>query len=464
MNEHEFERAFRAWSRAQAAEPASSTLRDRVLDVPLTTRLGRGRWAWIEVGRFGSVFSATRFVVAGAIVALFGGFLLAGLLTQPSDDMAPAAVTASPSPTMTEDLLSGMVTEEVEPGVYRVDGDGIRDLSVVGLPRQRDLTITPDGSVWIYSSSPAAAYTDRTLWEAPTRIRLGDPTAYDPESYRAAVGDIPDGVRLGAPWDIDTSGTVWAGGVYASVLERGESGSTKHPIDLEDLGLDPVSTPAEQAAVEALRAERAAAGLDPDVTIVTDSSQPVVTGLVVDADGDVWVALADPGRRSGSMIPTVLLRFDGQTWSAVDPVGVGAYANVVLTHVGPNGSLWVYLETGADDPPEPHLARLADGRWTLFGREDGVVPLASRDYGPNLLRVGPDGALWAKPRAQGSSGVRAFDGTTWRQYLEGHVATDLEIGPDGDVWVLTSDQRSFQDPDAQLDLYVITPEAVVVTE
>ena len=31
--------------------------------------------------RFRSMFSATKFVVAGAIVALFGGFLLAGVLT-----------------------------------------------------------------------------------------------------------------------------------------------------------------------------------------------------------------------------------------------------------------------------------------------------------------------------------------------------------------------------------------------
>ena len=41
--------------------------------------------------RFRSMFSATKFVVAGAIVALFGGFLLAGVLTQPSDEQPPAA-------------------------------------------------------------------------------------------------------------------------------------------------------------------------------------------------------------------------------------------------------------------------------------------------------------------------------------------------------------------------------------
>ena len=75
--------------------------------------------------RFQTMFSATKFVVAGVIVALFGGFLLAGVLTQPSDEMAPAAVTASPSPVTTEELLSGMVTEEVEPGVLRIRDDAI---------------------------------------------------------------------------------------------------------------------------------------------------------------------------------------------------------------------------------------------------------------------------------------------------------------------------------------------------
>jgi hypothetical protein len=49
--------------------------------------------------RFQSMFSATKFVVAGAIVALFGGFLLVGLLTQPSEESAPvvgASASASP--------------------------------------------------------------------------------------------------------------------------------------------------------------------------------------------------------------------------------------------------------------------------------------------------------------------------------------------------------------------------------
>ena len=42
------------------------------------------------------MFSATKFIVAGAIVALFGGFLLAGVLTtQPTQPQPPAASTES---------------------------------------------------------------------------------------------------------------------------------------------------------------------------------------------------------------------------------------------------------------------------------------------------------------------------------------------------------------------------------
>ena len=50
-----------------------------------------------------TAFSALRFVAAAAIVALFGGFLLAGVLsTQPDGEAPPAAVAESPAPKATE--------------------------------------------------------------------------------------------------------------------------------------------------------------------------------------------------------------------------------------------------------------------------------------------------------------------------------------------------------------------------
>ena len=52
--------------------------------------------------RVQSMFSATKFVVAGVIVALFGGFLFATVLPQHNDQRPiPGAVDTSPSPAPT---------------------------------------------------------------------------------------------------------------------------------------------------------------------------------------------------------------------------------------------------------------------------------------------------------------------------------------------------------------------------
>ena len=52
---------------------------------------------------------------------------------------APAAARSS-----TEELLAGMVTEEVEPGLYRVMDDGVRDLDIV----PEDLELPALSDVW----------------------------------------------------------------------------------------------------------------------------------------------------------------------------------------------------------------------------------------------------------------------------------------------------------------------------
>ena len=57
------------------------------------------------------MFSALKFVAAAAIVSLFGGFLLTGVLTTPQKgEVLPAAATESPSP-MTAQMLEDMVLE-----------------------------------------------------------------------------------------------------------------------------------------------------------------------------------------------------------------------------------------------------------------------------------------------------------------------------------------------------------------
>jgi len=68
--------------------------------------------------RFQSMFSATKFVVAGVIVALFGGFLLAGVLTQQSEETAP--IVGATSSATADEAGSGAVTVS---GSRRLLGD-----------------------------------------------------------------------------------------------------------------------------------------------------------------------------------------------------------------------------------------------------------------------------------------------------------------------------------------------------
>jgi hypothetical protein len=143
-----------------------------------------------------TMFSALKFITAAVIVALFGGFLLAGIFTTPQgDEVLPAAVTASPSPMTAEELLSGVVTEEVEPGVYRVVNDGVRDLADLfwGVPAPSSTIVAgQDGSIWLDRSGDL--------------VRLGYPQTPAPSD-----DEFDDLVTFSVAPD----GTVWA------VVQRG---------------------------------------------------------------------------------------------------------------------------------------------------------------------------------------------------------------------------------------------------
>jgi hypothetical protein len=156
MNDNDLSAALSAIHEDRMGLPAPPSLHRSAWAVPDSeTPHQRGWLPPIFTGRFHSMFSATRFVAAAAIVALFGGFLLTGVLTtQQGDEMIPAAVTTSPSPMTTDELLSGFVTEEVEPGVLRVVNDGVRDLTRSPDPERGqtewgNIVAGLDGSVWV---------------------------------------------------------------------------------------------------------------------------------------------------------------------------------------------------------------------------------------------------------------------------------------------------------------------------
>ena len=96
----------------------------------------RGFMPRFDTGRFQSMFNATKLVVAGAIVALFGGLLLTGVLTQPNGETRPPvgasasanAVTAEPSEQAVTETTVG---SDILPGV----GPRHRGSGAGGVPR-----------------------------------------------------------------------------------------------------------------------------------------------------------------------------------------------------------------------------------------------------------------------------------------------------------------------------------------
>ena len=194
---------------------------------------------------FQTMFSATKFVVAGVIVALFGGYLLSGaLLQQPDDERSSGAiasalaspgvdpttvVTAAIETSVADDPLPGvaLVTEEVEPGVLRVVSDGYRDLSrtVATVSEMDDGTIVAglDESVWVFSRDglfrigaegmygwdgdaswlDVEVAPDGTLWRtAGTTLRSFDGEAW---TVRRSIAEGMELIGLAALPD----GTIW---------------------------------------------------------------------------------------------------------------------------------------------------------------------------------------------------------------------------------------------------------------
>lgn len=390
----------------------------------------------LSTGTSVPMLSASKVAVAGTIGALFGGFLLAGMLTQPSEEWAPGSATDSPAPLTTDELLSGWVTEEVEPGVFRVVNDGFRDLAPVAdeAPYRR-LTIGTDGSIWTWNELDGELH------------RLGDPISYPLAGLPrdGGIGDLridPDGVlwagglhgvyRLdGDAWtrlrsdsvrlDISPDGTVWTawpktGASLARVARLTPSGWEDYPVDRDLIA-------------EAL-------GVDPSVINYLE-----VNGFRAAPDGSVWVGLTVDAR-GWEEADHPLLRFDGQEWVVVDPSGEGRWGKMEYFDIGADGTAWVYLDF-------QQLARSSGGEWTVYTVEDGVTAIGVPGETWGYLEAGPDGTVWVDEtktsRADDCRGVRSFDGSTWGRYLDGVCVADLDIAPDGAVWVVgAKDPESFR--------------------
>lgn len=441
-----------------------------------------------------SVLGATRLVAAGAVVALFGGILLAGALTmQSDDDPAPivgASASAGPTAearsdgaqtaegldaTTRSDILPGvdLVVEAIDPGVYRVEGDGMRTLG--SLDR---MVFGRDGSVRLAISGILA--------------KLGQ---QEPLRHSGLSGVLRDDPDVQANVQVAGDGTVWLvswdrGAPRRTTLWSNDGdGWERHP-EVSRLGLQ----------IRALADGDVWARLDegplrrwhqgrweqrvPDLPVPAGTSGPNIKSWHVSDDGSAWVH----NRRE-------LQRFDGRSWQTV------ASAASRTIEVTPGGDVFRIdeghraerlLEDGSWAAPVP-----AEARWSAGDFDPGDA-FGDLSGDRNVIGVAPDGALWRSAnilaQCDGHDGCTALGdlfperddiaavgacggvdrhvGATVTTHLSGHCIWDIDFDAHGNAWLEASlptvvgthrsagglevDELSFG-PRA---IYVITPEAI----
>ena len=387
-------------------------------------------------------------------------------------------MTPPPPPKTTDELLSGFVTDRVEPGVLRVVSDGLRDLLFspedgFGPLSGGNIVAGLDGRIWLFLS-------DRFF-------RLGDADQAAPgwELYRRDT-DI----------EVGPYGDVW-------LIAQRDDGSTDLVTFVDRLpGDEDAMIWGDPAWPEYADLHYLDVAVEPDGTVRTAWFEPYSSGApnrskitvgtfwggwiplptvrswtgqrhddpVLEASGHgIW--LAAPGDK--------LRRFEGIGWHTERPPFYPEQLDVGL-----DGTLWIGATDSDQESCGLRLARFDGTAWEAWGRDD-LVP----DVGPVLFyggcqegvhAVAPDGSVWLAPldflAGRECSGIARFDGITWSHYLPGLCVYDADIAPDGAVWVQAGEVRYEEPagddpslPAAQQDFgvvgtYVITPEAVPAAE
>ena len=350
--------------------------------------------------------------------------------------MAPASVAESPSPMTSEELLRGMVTEEIEPGVFRVLGDGVRDLSVPLSDRfTASFNTGRDGSVWLRSRDEA--------------IRLGRPSTLPLAPFIQTFQVGPDGTV----WVIEeVAGVDGADGSAPPLVVRSFDGETwtVHPA------------PAD----ERLRKDAASAWLHvaADGTVLVNWPLKQGGTLVTRLGADGWAPLPGTGPE-GNLVTTD----DGVIWAGTAFYRDGQWqgnASFETAAVSRDGTHWL-IET----QPVRLERNLGDG-WTTCptdGAPERFHPLSG-------LSATSDGSLWVidttevRHTTEPTYRLARFDCAEWDYPLDDGPAPHVlqaRIADDESVWVLAGEERDGTDPLADMgprQLYVITPEAAAATE
>jgi hypothetical protein len=388
--------------------------------------------------------------------------------TSSSDPTRAQTATPQLSPTGTPITLSllgieNMAAVEVEPGVYLVLNDGVRDLvtPLDGYPNA-SVDITPDGSVWV--TSPSVMY------------RLGDERPFS----------VP---RVFPPFlEVGPDGTLWALEAWESTVRsfdgelwRQRTAPTGDDLLLEGLAIGPdgaawlaasdrdkrcADVQSEACSGTALlRVEDDGSMTPMDDWADVHDGEVAWDEVAVSPDGDVWLIAMD---RSRSLEAQAMLRFDGSGWELV-PGPDGFVDNPLGRSMafGPDGTLWAATSSTPESTARHHdgLARFDDPGWTAFTVADGVQDWGGQGwFETDLLAVAQDGSLWMNGTdAGGCGGVAHYQGATWTSYLRAACVHDLAIAPDGSVWLRASDATSWEDEPGTVGTYVVIPEIAART-
>lgn len=372
-----------------------------------------------------AMFSATRVVAAIVIVLSASGvFFLAG-----GSRPAPVGTAASPSPSP----IRGLVTEPVVPVVERVIGDGFRLFDRPEDTSMNKTAIGPDGTIWMLE-------TDRLF-------RVGEPETYSRDGFELRdepnwIPGFDDGIQVARDGTLFTE--AWP--------VRSFDGSTWR-TEREGY-LFPGQAHGEIWAYSGSLIARWDGDVWVEFPVPGWSGSPWPAAAT--SDGVVWMGRFDADRTSDVGYLWRLGRFDGATVDDMSIPGIPADASPTLIAVGPDDTLWVYLWTRSG---EGHLARLTSDGWTIFHAEDGVPVVVDFYQGAlGFMAVGPDGSVWLTPRSPQDAecgGIASFDGSVWTSYLQDACIVDLDVAPDGTVWVQTAVPGT--DAHVAASTYRITP-------
>jgi hypothetical protein len=440
------------------------------------------------------VLGALRFVAAGAVVALFGGLLLLGFAPAPRVEPAlPGAAAsgeparspeaeltslASPAPDRStrDDILPGVpiVTEEVEPGVFRVLSDGVRDLDWPGdypRPFHTHVIAGPSGTVLL---DGLEGWHQLGRGDVPEMVGRDDPTfgpdgsiwrIAEAENTRAGIleryeGESWTAVRKRAwAFAVAADGTIWVIWERPSTAGCDEVG----PRGTCGLALGTIGGDWSGQRHPTAATLRRTLGDGGEGDLVTFPR--AIGGLWATPRG-VWLL-----KTHGA---ATLNRIDGdriETWDVPGEIAAPAGGG----SMGADGTFWAWVGDGTDS----RLARFDGVSWAHFDASDGAPQRGDQDSrgqaGGGYLTVGPDGSVWVNAETLDDAsgwhrcdGVNRFDGERVRRYLGGTCVYSVAFARDGSVWLTAVDRmrdgvyvHQLENDEFRLGLYVISTEAAM---